>query len=123
MRTLGRILGLLALGTILSACNNDKTGGGSSSDKPYVAFISNNPHEFWSIARKGTEAAAKEFNVKVDFMMPPNGTIDDQRRFIEDLENKGVKAIAISPNDSANQVGFFKEVNSKLPLLAVDNDI
>src|SRR5262245_20681882 len=125
MRTIGRIfgvLGLAALAVILPACNKDSSGG-AGGDKPYVAFISNNPHEFWSIARKGTEAAAKEFNVKVEFMMPPSGTIDEQRRFIEDLQNKGVKAIAISPNDSANQVGFFKEINAKLPLLAVDNDI
>src|SRR5436190_21108366 len=125
MRIIGRVLGVLALGAvaaILPACNTDR-GWNTDTSKPYVAFISNNPHEFWSIARKGTEAAAKEFNVKVEFMMPPSGTIDEQRRFIEDLQNKGVKAIAISPNDSANQVGFFKEINAKLPLIAVDNDI
>ncbi len=126
MRITGRVLGVLSLAAVafLPACNKDTSGGGAGSgEKPYVAFISNNAHEFWSIARKGTEAAAKEFNVKVDFLMPPAGTIDDQRRFIEDLQSKGVKAIAISPNDSANQVDFFKAINARVPLIAVDNDI
>jgi len=119
MRTMTRafLVALIAISAaLLPACNK-------GSGKPLVAFISNNAHEFWSIAKKGTEAAAKQFDVEVEFKMPPNGTSEDQRRFIEDLQNKGVKAIAISPNDSANQIGFFKEVNAKIPVIAVDNDI
>src|SRR5439155_21172529 len=119
MLKLGRFLIPLAAAAavaLIPACN-------SGPKKPFVAFISNNSHEFWTIAKKGTEAASKEIDFEVEFKMPPNGTSDDQRRFIEDLQNKGVKAIAISPNDSANQVGFFKEINAKLPIIAVDNDI
>src|SRR5262245_2574087 len=96
---------------------------GSGPKKPFVAFISNNAHEFWTIAKKGTEAASKEIDFEVEFKMPPNGTSEDQRRFIEDLQSKGVKAIAISPNDSANQVGFFRDLNARIPVIAVDNDI
>jgi ribose transport system substrate-binding protein len=121
-----RILGLLlvaAVAATIPACNGSGSGSGGSGGKPLVAFISNNAHEFWTIAKKGTEKAAQEFNVDVDFKMPPAGTSEDQRRFIEDLQSKGVKAIAISPNDSANQAGFFKELNAKLPVIAVDNDI
>src|SRR5687768_781684 len=102
MRTFSRILGVAAVAAIVGlmpACTTNSSGSG----KPLVAFISNNSHEFWSIAKKGTEAAAKQFDVQVEFKMPPAGTSEDQRRFIEDLQNKGVKAIAISPNDSANQ--------------------
>ncbi len=118
MFKLGRFLAPLAIAVavaIIPAC---------SPKKPFVAFISNNAHEFWTIAKKGTEAAVKESpEFEVEFKMPPNGTSEDQRRFIEDLQSKGVKAIAISPNDSANQVGFFKELNAKIPVIAVDNDI
>jgi ribose transport system substrate-binding protein len=121
-----RILGLIALLLLaaLPACNSTSgTGGSSTSGKQRVAFISNNAHEFWTIAKKGTEVAAKEFDVDVEFKMPPNGTSDDQRKFIEDLKTMGVKCIAISPNDSANQVGYFKRLNKELPVIAVDNDI
>ena len=117
MFKLGRLLPVLAIAVaaaLIPACG---------PKKPFVAFISNNSHEFWTIAKKGTEAASKEVDFEVEFKMPPNGTSEDQRRFIEDLQSKGVKAIAISPNDSANQVGFFKELNAKIPVIAVDNDI
>src|SRR5262249_37128029 len=119
MFKLGRILlplAFVAALALMPACN-------SGPKKPFVAFISNNAHEFWTIAKKGTEAAEKEIEFAVEFKMPPNGTSEDQRRFIEDLQSKGVKAIAISPNDSANQVGFFKDLNAKIPVIAVDNDI
>lgn len=112
----------LASAIVLPACNN--SGSSGAGGKPLVAFISNNEHEFWTIAQRGTEAAAAEFNVRVEFKKPSGGgSPEQQRTFIEDLRVKGVKAIAISPNDSVNQAGYFKEVNAKLPLLAVDNDI
>jgi ribose transport system substrate-binding protein len=112
--------GVVASLTMFGCTRSDSVAVG---DRPDVAFISNNAHEFWSIAKKGTEAAAKETGLKVAFLMPPQGTSEEQRRFIEDLMNKGVRAIAISPNDSANQVDFFRTINSRLPVIAVDNDI
>ncbi len=81
--------------------------------KPVVAFVTNNPYEFWTIARRGTEKASKEFDVTVDFQMPPRGTAAEQRAIIEDLLAKGVEGIAISPNDSANQARFLKDVAAR----------
>ncbi len=120
IRRLGFVTGLVASIAFWGCSGADSV---SVSDRPDVAFISNNAHEFWSIAKKGTEAAAKETNLKVTFLMPPQGTSEEQRRFIEDLMNKGVRAIAISPNDSANQVDFFRTINQRLPVIAVDNDL
>src|SRR5207302_1208678 len=100
--------------------------GGGSAQRPgvvKVAFISNNPFEFWKIAQRGTEKAAAEFAVEVDFRMPPNGTSEEQRRFIEDLRNKGVQGIAISPNDAENQSAFLKEVNATVPVITQDSDV
>lgn len=101
------------------ACNRATPTG-----KPRVAFISNNDHEFWKIAQRGTEKAAAEAGVEVEFKMPPGGgTPETQRRFIEDLLTKGVKGIAISPNDAANQTAFFREVSDRVPLITVDSDV
>jgi ribose transport system substrate-binding protein len=95
-----RFLGLLAVGLVtaigLPACE-------LGSNRLKVAFISNNPHEFWTIARNGTAEAAAKFDVDVEFYMPANGTAAEQHRIIEDLVAKGVKGIAISPNDAAHQ--------------------
>ncbi|MCX7700523.1 MAG: substrate-binding domain-containing protein [Gemmataceae bacterium] len=120
IRRLSVITGLVA-SILFSGCSSSDSV--SVGERPDVAFISNNAHEFWSIAKKGTEAAAKETKLKVAFLMPPQGTSEEQRRFIEDLMNKGVRAIAISPNDSANQVDFFRTINNRIPVIAVDNDI
>jgi ribose transport system substrate-binding protein len=100
------------------------TGGGSTKGGPVtVAFISNNPYEFWTIARRGTEKAAREFDVKVEFHMPPRGTAAEQRQIIEDLLAKGVQGIAISPNDAANQASFLNQVADQVPLITQDSDL
>jgi ribose transport system substrate-binding protein len=95
-----------------------------NSDRLTVAFISNNPHEFWTIARSGTEQAAKDFNINVEFFMPPNGTAAEQHRIIEDLIAKGVKGIAISPNDAGNQSHVLNEIiPDKVAFITQDSDL
>ncbi|HEV3340392.1 MAG TPA: sugar-binding protein, partial [Pirellulales bacterium] len=96
------------------------TGGGS---RITVAFVTNNPYEFWTIARKGTEKAAKELNVEVAFKMPPQGSGTEQRQLIEDLLVQGVKGIAVSPIDPTNQAEFFNEVADKVSLITQDSDL
>jgi ribose transport system substrate-binding protein len=99
-------------------------GCGRQSGKTRVAFISNNPHQFWIFAQRGSEQAAKEEDIEAEFKMPPKGNAEEQRQFIEDLLVRGIQGIAISPNDSANMVDFFRlQVNPKVPLLMVDNDV
>jgi ribose transport system substrate-binding protein len=98
---------------------------GSKSKKLKVAFVSNNAFDFWKIAQSGAEAAAEELgDVEVEFKMPPGpGTVDDQRKFIDNLLAKGVKAIAVSPNNVDSQIDYYREVNQKVPLLMVDSDV
>ena len=98
---------------------NDKQSG----DEIKLAFISNNPFEFWTIARRGTEKAAKEFNVDCEFHMPAQGTPAEQRQIIEDLMSKGVQGIAISPNDAENQAPFLNEIAEQTPLITQDSDL
>jgi ribose transport system substrate-binding protein len=98
----------------------DNKGGG---DKVTVAFITNNPFEFWTYAERGTEKAAKEFNVNVEFKKPAQGTAPEQRQIVEDLLTKGVKGIAISPNDAENQAEFLNTVGEKIPLITQDSDL
>jgi ribose transport system substrate-binding protein len=107
-----------SLALALPACNK-------GADRIKVAFISNNAYDFWKIAQRGTEKAAKEFNVDCDFRMPSGGgSVEEQQRIIEDLLTKGVKGIAISPNAAADQVEFFKEkVAPRVPLITQDSDV
>jgi ribose transport system substrate-binding protein len=120
----------LGLALVVGACNTSvnvntgaKSDGAAASGKPQLAFISNNPFEFWTIARRGTEKAAKDFDADIDFQMPARGTAAEQKQIIEDLLAKGIQGIAISPNDSANQAEFLNEVAEQIPLIAVDSDL
>jgi ribose transport system substrate-binding protein len=116
---------------LLVGCGNKGGDGGGDANKaphdpnkPTVAFISNNSFEFWTIAERGTEKAAKEFGVNVEFKRPPaGGSSEVQRRFIEDLRAKGVKGLAISPNDAAGQSAFLKETNEQVPVVTQDSDV
>jgi len=123
---------ILVAGVLSSGCakiENKSTKGAdgktvNAAGPVKVAFVTNNPAAFWTIAQRGTEKAAKEFNVDVDFKRPSSGNAAEQQRIIEDLLTTGNQGIAISPNDAANLVGFLKnEVGSKVPLICVDSDV
>jgi ribose transport system substrate-binding protein len=110
-------LGVVLTAALLPACNR------AGSDRVKVAFITNNTSDFWKIAQCGTEKAQKEFDVDVEFKLPSSGSAEEQKRFVEDLLSKGIKGIAISPNDAANQTEFFKQVSAKVPLVTQDSDL
>jgi ribose transport system substrate-binding protein len=113
-----RVLSLLALVTAVPACQR-----GPKHDTT-VAFVTNNPATFWTIAQRGAEKAAEEFKVNLEFKMPAKGNASEQKQIIEDLLTRGVKGMAVSPNDSQNMANFFKtEVNTKVPLIMQDNDL
>lgn len=91
--------------------------------KVRLAFVTNNVHGFWTYAEKGTQQAAADVGASAEFRMPPRGTKEEQQQIIEDLLNTGVKGIAVSPNDAANSVDFFKKINRRVPVIMQDSDL
>ena len=76
----------------------------SEGDPPIrVAFVTNNVSDFWKIAKAGTRKAEIDFDCRVTFRTPPNGTAQEQQAIVEDLVAMGVSGIAISPKDPVNQ--------------------
>jgi ribose transport system substrate-binding protein len=98
-------------------------GAGTQGGKVRVAFVSNNAEAFWAIAERGAEQAAGDLEVTQVFRKPPNGTKEEQQQIIEDLLTTGIKGIAVSPNDAANSVDFFKKIYAKVPLIMQDSDL
>ncbi len=97
--------------------------GGSTGGSTMLAFVTNNPSDYWTICRKGTEAAAKDLgNVSVQFVMPDDGTAATQKKDVDDLLAKGVKGIAISPVDPANETPYLNTVAAKTNLITSDSD-
>ncbi|HEX3183903.1 MAG TPA: sugar-binding protein [Pyrinomonadaceae bacterium] len=116
---------------VLSSCQpgtlpTNNTGGANSANRSgetrTLAFVPNNSSDFWVIARKGTEKAEKEIpGIKVDFRIP-DGTAADQQRIIDELLAKGVKGIAISPVDPANQTAMLDRAAAQAVVVTQDSD-
>src|SRR3954469_20278604 len=133
------ILGALCAALALQGCSKSDNGSAAAptptpptpstaSTTPTkknlkLAFVVNNAATFWTIARAGTEDAAKELgNVEVDFRIPSDGTAAQQRQILDDLLAKGVDGIAVSPIDPGNQTEFLDRVASKTLLICHDSD-
>lgn len=95
----------------------------AKDEKIKVAFVTNNPSDFWTIAKKGCEKADAELpNLDFEFRMPANGTAAEQTQIVDDLLAKGVKGIAISPKDPANQTSMLNKAASQALLVTQDSD-
>jgi ribose transport system substrate-binding protein len=134
----GTVVAALSFTAFLAGCSEDKapeqsgsTGQTAAPQAPpapsggsiNLAFVTNNPSDYWTICRKGTEAAAKELgDVNVQFVMPDDGTAATQKRDVDDLIAKGVKGIAISPVDPTNETPYLNDVAGKTNLITSDSD-
>jgi ribose transport system substrate-binding protein len=97
-------------------------GGSESAGGPKVAFVTNNPESFWSIAEVGCRKAEKEFGVEVLFRKPESGDPQKQDEILDNLVNQDVKALAVSVINPAGQRDHLKEIAARVPLLTQDND-
>ena len=117
----------LLLTFILASCQPNNSGtnsvAGGAGTKHKLAFVTNNASDFWIIARKGTEKAAKEIpNIEVEFRIPSDGTAAEQQRVIDDLLAKRIEGIAISPVDPANQTPMLNRAASQALIVTQDSD-
>jgi len=111
---------------ILSGCQPAPSGTnapGAAGTKHKLAFVTNNPSDFWVLARKGTERAGREIpNIEVDFKIPADGTAAEQQRIVDDLLARGVHGIAISPVDPKNQQQMINTAAGQTLVLTQDSD-
>lgn len=115
---------------VMGGCGTDSStapqpsqqGVPAESKKIRLAFVPNNVSNFWTIAKKGLDKASAEFGVETEFRPPPTGSIAEQQSIIEDLLNRGIDGITVSPIDPANQTGFLNSAAEKVPLLCHDSD-
>src|SRR4029078_1183863 len=122
VRLCSAILCILACVLVFASCK-PKTEGGGTGGKHKLAFVTNNASDFWTIARKGTEKAAKEIpGIDVEFRITSDGTAAEQQRVVDDLLAKGINGIAISPVDPANQTTMLNRAASQALVVTQDSD-
>jgi ribose transport system substrate-binding protein len=104
---------ILALG-----CNRGSSG---ESKIVKLAFVTNNPSQFWKIAAGGIKKYEQEAKVQVDIKMPA-GSPEAQNEMLQNLASQGYDAVSVSvvaPND---QVGVLNKVAEKTNLITFDSD-
>jgi len=108
---------VLLIALLVSGCA--RRGGGIKR----VAFVTNNPSDFWTIARKGCEKADQELpDVEVEFRIPANGAADEQKRIVDDLLAKGIDGMALSPIDPTNQTQMINAAAKQTVVITQDSD-
>jgi ribose transport system substrate-binding protein len=103
-------------------CNRNKGGGAGSAKMVKLAFVTNNPSEFWKIATAGIHKYEAEAKVQVDIKMPPNGTPEDQNQIMQNLVSQGYDALAVSVIAPADQTPVLDRLADKTNLITFDSD-
>jgi len=123
VRVLSVLVVALICTVVLSSCQNAGTNSGGAGKNHKLAFVTNNASDFWAIARKGTEKAAKDIpGIEVEFRINSDGTAAEQQRVVDDLLAKGINGIAISPVDPANQSPMLNRAASQALVITQDSD-
>ena len=80
-------------------------------------------HPYWEGGREGMEAAAAAGNVKALFHGPPEASIEEQLKIIEDLITQGYNGIGISPNDpNAVKEVIRRAMDKGIAVVTFDSD-
>ena len=93
-----------------------------ASPRASLAFVTNNPSDYWTICRKGTEAAAKKLGISVQFVEPVDGSAATQKKDVDALVARGATGIAISPVNPANETLYLNAVAARVKLITTDSD-
>lgn len=123
----GLFFALLA-SIIMVGCNPSSDSANNSTiptgEIKTIAFVTNNPSDYWLAAKAGTEKAASELKgYKVEFKMSPDTNAASQKQILDDLVVNGVKGIAVSPTDPIGQKGDLdKIVDGGVLLITQDSD-
>ncbi len=94
----------------------------SDSGRPQLAFVTNNPSDFWKFARAGIRKAEKEFGVDVEFLTPGDGTAGRQRTLIETEIARGKQGMAVSVLDPKGAIDLLNEAAKKMHVVTQDSD-
>lgn len=123
--TLARILLFFGCLLGLAGCSNQNKELGR--DKPYVVGIvtKSRDSEYWMSICSGIEKAAADRDISV-FIVSPDSETDEsvQKKMIDDLLDKGIDALAISPINSYDYKDYLdKAKRKKIPVFSYDTRI
>lgn len=79
--------------------------------------------DYWGTVKAGANAAAKEFDVNVEFIASDEeGDIDGQLRLVDEAMNKKMSALILAPNDYRVLEAATRELYDKnIPVIIMDS--
>lgn len=124
---LGAAVLTLSLLSSVTSCGKPQQQGGNAAAKPGKVMVIGkaDPSEeaFWEDVGKGTAAAAKELNYKVDYKCAKDDSdVETQRKYVSEAIEKEYDAIIIAPNDRDDLNDVFGEaVERGIKILTIDS--
>lgn len=98
------------------------TGGGAGA-KAKFAVLGKSIHPYWSEVEVGCNAAAKDLNVDVDFVVPPKEDANLQVSRLQGFIAAGVSGIAFAASDPNSVIRVIADANEQdIPCVALDTD-
>jgi len=110
---------------LLTSCSVD---GGLLTDDPerHIDLIVKMEHgDYWSTLRMGAEVAAKEFNVNLRFLAPPNeGDIQGQINLVNDSIQKHPDALLLAASDYMKLAQVTdRAAYNNIPIISIDSEV
>ncbi len=81
----------------------------NTEKKVKIAFLTNTVDPFWNYAEEGVRVAEPIFNAECEVYHPPNGSQEEQKRFIERKIGDGCQALAMSPSSPESQTQLINK--------------
>ena len=98
---------------------------GEDEPKKISLILKTQSGDYFKNVRMGAEAAAKEFNVKVDFTSPSDeNDIDGQIALVNAAIERKVDALILAPSDYNKLVHVAeKAISGKIPVIVIDSKL
>jgi len=90
--------------------------------KVEIAFLTNTVDPFWNLAEAGVRRAEPVFNAECEVYHPPQGSTEQQKRFIERKIGDGCQGLAMSPISPESQTSLIDQAAEKMVVICHDSD-
>jgi len=112
-------LAAVALGVLATGCARKGPQGG----KMEFAVLGKSIHPYWQEVEVGSQAAAKKFGVKVNFVVPPKEDANLQVSRLQGFIASGVSGIAFAASDPNSVIRVIADADERgIPCVALDTD-
>lgn len=116
---------ILTINLLFCSCTQKQKLNDNDKKRTVAVIVKTKSGDYWDSVKMGTDIAAKEFNINVEFMAPDDEEdIDAQIKFISKSIDKKVDAIVVAPSDYMALVDIVQRaIEHKIPVITIDSEL